>query len=48
MCVRGFTADIWLSAGKTVVFYFQLLEENDGPHCEQSDKLLATLEKPVN
>lgn len=29
-------------------FYFQLLEENDGPHCEQSDKLLATLEKSVN
>lgn len=29
-------------------FYFQLLEENDGPHCEQSDKLLATLEKAVN
>lgn len=48
MCVKGLTGETWLSAGKTVFFYFQLLEENDRAHCEQSDKLLATLQMPVN
>lgn len=30
------------------LYHFQLLEDDDGANCEQSDKLLAELRKHVN
>lgn len=48
MRVKGLSGETGASAGQTFFLYFKLLKESDRTICEQSDKLLAPLEKHAN